>query len=370
MVMRFGTMVARYTNCRRRHAEYQWSMDTKLAEYIKQMDPLLKTLPEYVKRHMKMTLFMKFQPCHHSAGNAKKYPEGYLFNKKADDRSCTDLVINFFNTVLKPRGLQLEIVLAGLYKVNWQRSRQEDDLTTVKNARQGFRNLLLTKGITLRASTTKDWIYLATFASDVHEQWLKWPSRVLTNEKIQEFIDDFPLDEEEDEELLKDYYHKTMTYVQYLKERKDEGTKRRQPISADTRIAKHSKTDFKESDEDKESRKATCKDNRKDGSKESSKESSKNSSKDGSKESSKQSSKESNKENDKESDKESDEESGKDDDNEKQSETDEEENKGEEMDTRKVVSSSSDLWTDALCEHLKQQITKKKFHHRKKFIKE
>jgi len=159
MVVRVNDFVTRYTNCRRKHTEQLMAEDYILRLYLQGI------------KDTDMTIYLKFQPCHHSGGNAKWYPEGYLFQGKCDSRSCCEVLLRFFQEHLLPRNISLRIKIASLYKANWEFATREDDLKTVENAQLGLQ-LLRDHGIVLESMKINDWKWLATLTTNVSEEIL------------------------------------------------------------------------------------------------------------------------------------------------------------------------------------------------------
>lgn len=140
--------VGRYTNCKTVHAEQIWTQSTLFSEHLKHTRPTA------------VYLFMKYHPCHHSGGNARRYPEGYMFGGNTDSRSCTNLVIDFFKRVLQPQNVTLHIHVASLFKASWQFATREDDKKTSENSLLGLR-LLLEAGIEVDCMYMHHWLQLA-----------------------------------------------------------------------------------------------------------------------------------------------------------------------------------------------------------------
>lgn len=141
-----------------------------------------------------MVMFMKHHPCHFSSGNARVFPEGYLFNGKCDSRSCAEKIIRYYNTVLKPNGTALTIVVAWLYKAFWQFAVREDDKVTAQNSLEGLK-LLLQAGITVRGFRPHDWLVLANLSTEsIYLKHLFSDSRMRADMETQKFIDKITLE--------------------------------------------------------------------------------------------------------------------------------------------------------------------------------
>lgn len=177
VVMTNRNFIARYTNCKTTHAEHFWVQSTAFREHL------------HRKRPSAVYMFMKHHPCHHSGGNARRFSTGYLFNGKSDARSCTELVINFYNNVLKPNDVSLHIHVASLYKAFWQNSTRDDDRTTSENSRIGLQ-MLLQANINIDRIYSHHWLQLANLCTKpVKIENMFVAHRVKTDEFVKEFIE-------------------------------------------------------------------------------------------------------------------------------------------------------------------------------------
>jgi len=171
-----GSLVARFTNCNRKHAEEFLVTNKKLYYYIRTHRP--KTL----------VLFMKHHPCHHSSGNHRRYPEGYLFQGQADVRSCALKIIRYVNEVLRPNGVTLHIHVSWLYKAFWQQAVREDDKCTVRNSLEGL-TLMQKAGIQFHAMKPHHWIMLANMCNEpIPLQQLLQSSRLTADKGVNDFL--------------------------------------------------------------------------------------------------------------------------------------------------------------------------------------
>ncbi len=175
----FTHFLARYTNCRRKHTEQLMAEDASLLSLLSKLD---------TSRSYTFEIHLKFQPCHKSGGNATYYPEGYLFQGLTDQRSCTTILIDFYNQWLKPRGIGLTVYIASIYKANWEFATRPDDLQTVANALEGVK-LLIRSGIELKAFSLPQWQFLSGLAHDVPLAHLGLEERVKTDVKNGLFLD-------------------------------------------------------------------------------------------------------------------------------------------------------------------------------------
>lgn len=144
-----GSFIARFTNCNRKHAEQFMVKDKRLLQYIQQNKPSM------------LVLFLKHHPCHKSGGNALR-PGSFEFT---DERSCTNLIINFKNTVLKPNGVQLCLRVAWLYKAFWKQATLSHDIQASKNSLEGLQ-MLFKENIMVEAISKRDWIILANMCNE------------------------------------------------------------------------------------------------------------------------------------------------------------------------------------------------------------
>jgi hypothetical protein len=112
-----------------------------------------KTLPPLLL----LTLYVSYQPCHHSAGS-----RNLLRNHS---KSCTETLLRFYHEYLKPRRVRLLIKCCGLYRAHWEDAtlfRNESDVQIFGNrsalARQGVHLLLNPKlDIEIQGMTRADW---------------------------------------------------------------------------------------------------------------------------------------------------------------------------------------------------------------------
>ncbi len=177
LVVMCGNIIARFTNCNRKHAEEFMVCDKKLFYYVRTFKPKA------------MVMFMKHHPCNRSSGNARRYPDGYLFNNQADKKSCTLQIIRYYNEVLKPNGVQLLIKTSFLYKANWKFAVRDDDKQTVANSLAGL-ELMMDAGIKFSAMLPRDWILMANLCNEpIPLTILLSESRLKADRGIQAFLD-------------------------------------------------------------------------------------------------------------------------------------------------------------------------------------
>lgn len=152
----------RYTNCimmnrRPKHAEEFMVVDKSIL------------LP-----NTKITIYTQLQPCHHSSGKDGTY----------DNRSCTELVINWYNKILKPLNIDLEFQCGAIYKAMWKdptkynKNSKNVYKSTSENARIGIK-LLYDNDI--KISMIKDWDFLFS-----HTENINIP---IEKQKIKQYVD-------------------------------------------------------------------------------------------------------------------------------------------------------------------------------------
>lgn len=176
LVVICDNLVGRFTNCHRKHAE----------EFLVTSKPLYNHIR--TKRPKALVLFMKHHPCHHSSGNAGRYKQGYLFQGRADTRSCATKIIQYYKQVLEPNNVKLHIVVSWLYKAFWQHAIREDDKLTVKNSLEGL-TLMRKAGIQFEAMQPHHWIQLANLCSEPIDLGnLMLASRMVADKCVHNFL--------------------------------------------------------------------------------------------------------------------------------------------------------------------------------------
>jgi len=140
--------IVRYTNCiakgrRPKHAEEFMIVDNSI---------LLK--------NTNIIIYTQLQPCHHSGGKDGTY----------DERSCTELILDWYKTKLKPFNIDLSFQCGSLYKAMWvdppsKYNKPGCDMykSTAENARIGIK-LLYENGIDV--TMIQDWSFLKSLTSD------------------------------------------------------------------------------------------------------------------------------------------------------------------------------------------------------------
>jgi len=173
-----GELIGRFTNCNRKHAEEFLVSDKRMYNHVRTFKPKA------------MVLFMKHHPCHHSSGNARRYPNGYVFNGQSDLKSCTMQMIRYYREVLQPNGVELWIKVAWLYKAFWKHATRDDDKQTVENSLTGLK-MMLEAGIRFLAMEPHDWIILAGMCNEpISLPILLSPARLTVDNGIKKFLTD------------------------------------------------------------------------------------------------------------------------------------------------------------------------------------
>lgn len=143
------TKIARYTNCITKnrapiHAEEFMIKDQSLLEEL--------------SFGSKITIYAQLQPCHHSGGND---------SESLDVRSCTDLLLSWYEKTLKPRGIALTIRCANLYKCMWKFAPEEIehlplDKCFVNSSTQALEGMkkLIKSDICVTAMSETSWRFL------------------------------------------------------------------------------------------------------------------------------------------------------------------------------------------------------------------
>jgi len=180
------SFVARYGNQFRGssetnvHAEEEMVRDARLLA-------ALATAPVESRR---LTVYLAFQPCHHSGGGRSM--------SHVHTKSCASLVLDWFQKMCLPMGARLRIKCCGLYRAHWEEpalfaSRSDAELfgDRTSRAQQGLLLLLRQPGITVEAMDREDWVRLQQLTlsaslstiSQVH-----WIVRYATDEHIATFL--------------------------------------------------------------------------------------------------------------------------------------------------------------------------------------
>lgn len=173
VVMTDKNFVARYTNCRRKHAE----------EFFVESESVKTHIETANVRSIHM--FMKNHPCHHSGGNAIRFPNGYY----VDTRSCAKQMCKFYRRELEPRNIKLYIHVAWLYKAFWSHAIRDDDKIAVQNSLDGLL-MMLQHGIEIDAMLPCHWMQLANLCTQsIYLHHLLLQDRRSVDIFVQTFID-------------------------------------------------------------------------------------------------------------------------------------------------------------------------------------
>lgn len=141
-----------------------------------------------------VTLYVTYQPCHHSSGGRKL---GHAYHQK----SCTEKIIDWYDNVIKPRGLTLRFRCMGIYRAHWEdkdKFRLETDLdiycprTAV--AREGIQKIV-DSGIDMDGMDKAEWKdFLFTLCSKRLLRTItmeQWQTRFRYDEKVCSFLQKF-----------------------------------------------------------------------------------------------------------------------------------------------------------------------------------
>lgn len=156
--------VARYTNCYRGSTH-----DNVHAEQFALRDTALRaTLDEPRAHGGTLTLFLTYQPCHHSSGHDRRHKE--------HGTSCTRALIEFATTVLAPRAIELDVRVPNLYRAHWSHFESQADRETyvprARAARAGLVLLARTAHVRVGALDARDWAFLRSLcAAEVGARW-------------------------------------------------------------------------------------------------------------------------------------------------------------------------------------------------------
>lgn len=165
--------VLRYTNC---IAKDRRPIHTE--EYITK-DRRLST-PNTI-----ITMYAQLQPCHHSGGKNGTY----------DFRSCTELILWWYNNILKPRNIDLKIECGSIYKAMWtdpKKFKAEAEgiySDSCEMAREGIR-LIYKEGIKMSMITDDGWKFLTRqvrHKMEISEEL--WEKKLNVNRQFDEFLD-------------------------------------------------------------------------------------------------------------------------------------------------------------------------------------
>ena len=174
MIVIAGNKIARYSSCTSKHAEQIFIESETFQHYIKNTE--LKCV----------TFFMKTHPCHHSTIVSRCTQSPIL-----DKFSCTLLLIDYYEHILKPRGIQLHIHVASLNRAVWKNPKRQEDIQAAENSRLGLK-IMLRAGILILAFQKKDWLQVATLCEDdINEADLLSPTRQQLDCCIHNFLHDF-----------------------------------------------------------------------------------------------------------------------------------------------------------------------------------
>ena len=139
-----------------------------------------------------MTLFISYQPCHHSSGGRKM--------ERLHTKSCTKLLQKWFRTVILPLKIVFRVKICGLYRAHWVDATlfsRENDAVIFGNksyqAREGIIMLKQEPNFILEAMNEADWRQLTQFCHpDVLEQITseQWRKRFVYDCHTRKFLNE------------------------------------------------------------------------------------------------------------------------------------------------------------------------------------
>lgn len=132
-----------------------------------------------------LTIYNQLQPCHHSGGRDGTY----------DIRSCTEILIKWYNDKLKPKNITLKIQCGSIYKAVWKDQPSKygkygEDIykTTAQNARDGI-TLILKSGIDMTMIDDDGWEFLLSQVfENVNITSELWYKKHDVNKKLNDLI--------------------------------------------------------------------------------------------------------------------------------------------------------------------------------------
>ena len=121
---------------------------------------------------VQLLLYMTYQPCHHSGGMVSR--DASLVSARAThvhQASCSERLLEYYSTKLRPRGVELTLVLADVYKATWEAESHQTEVERqvyagkAAAAREGM-FMLLEQGIAMRGMRPSDWSFLVSLCDD------------------------------------------------------------------------------------------------------------------------------------------------------------------------------------------------------------
>jgi hypothetical protein len=160
--------VGRYTNCFQGASR----LNVHAEQFAIQDERLLAALRSEEARGGTLSLFLTYQPCHHSSGHDRTRGDA-----EAHQTSCTRSLLAFRRTVLDRLPIHLDVVIANLYRAHWRvfDSEQERQLYAPRIAAAQAGLLLLAREprMSVRVLEQPDWRFLCSLAQpSLFAQWL------------------------------------------------------------------------------------------------------------------------------------------------------------------------------------------------------
>lgn len=157
-----------------------------------------KELEAYLKENLIVTLYISYQPCHHSGGRR---------NMAADHihtKSCTELIRKWWIEKLIPKNITFNIKCLGIYRAHWTDENsfgsdfdRDVFLNRTERAREGLRLLMKShenKIINVDAMNPNDWKIILLFCSLPIKISIKenmWKVRYEYDDKIRDFLNSY-----------------------------------------------------------------------------------------------------------------------------------------------------------------------------------
>ena len=109
-------------------------------------------LRKKLSSNQKLHLYLTYQPCHFSGGHFR-----------VRNISCTELLIQFYEKVLQPFGIQVTIHFSYLYRAHWEQISPKYD-QMILNSIEGIK--LTKRFFKLRVMTREDYLLLTQYCSE------------------------------------------------------------------------------------------------------------------------------------------------------------------------------------------------------------
>ena len=198
--------VKKYTNEFRGHTEENLhveeliSQDTKLHAQIVDAHARIMTVekPTVVESKasssvisaIKLTLYVTYQPCHHSAGGRKL--------QHSHAKSCTSTILQWSRNVLQPFGVDFHFKCCELYRAHWEDSalyHLPGDASIYESrsaqARAGLQLLQSESAIHIESMTVEDWALFMSWCDESVCRSItdhQWSIRYAFDKRVDEFL--------------------------------------------------------------------------------------------------------------------------------------------------------------------------------------